>query len=352
MPQLTMDVAILGQHMMPPGILPVDVGNPVRRCLIGHSFAATMTDPARGISVDTSDCMLFHVVVPARDEDDLSSAEEVHRLFELALSAISDALLWTKSREVVGTAFSFVRQVVTTDAKAFFVAAENGTLVGWINPAFQFNKASAAMIAGFLSNMIVENGPSSAPLLPVVLRVMAAQDLINLGFYTESFVSLFSLADDLTQEVTKAGLRQKGFAEHEQKSLLRAIKEERLRVYLCDLAKLCGWSSLAEQDPSLFKALMATNTLRNNVMHGSRRMTRGDAIENSNVLLRLIGHLRTNPFSYPIPAFPELRLAVPHFTAFPPATGSVRPDGPEPSVELDTTDRNASGASSPPCRRG
>src|SRR5205085_7125112 len=132
----------------------------------------------------------------------------------------------------------FIRQVGTTDVKAFFAQGASDTLVGWVSPAFTFDREAAAMMAGFLSNMIVSNGPATNPVPQITRRVMSSLDLVNLGFHTESFVNLFSLVDDLTQEVIKAGMVKRGLSEVEQIGMLRAIKEERLKVYLCSLAKL------------------------------------------------------------------------------------------------------------------
>jgi hypothetical protein len=146
---------------------------------------------------------------------------------------------------------------------------------------------------------------------------MSSLDLINLGFYTESFINLFSLVDDLTQETIKAGLTSRGLAIKEQTQLLRAIKEERLKLYLCNLSKLCGWNSLEEENDALFQRVLKVNTLRNNIMHGSRRLQRSETIEASNSLLSLIDWLRTNPFGFLIPDFPLLKVAEANFLILP-----------------------------------
>jgi hypothetical protein len=169
-----------------------------------------MEDPRRGIEVDTSDCTVFTVTHRDRGEIDLSIVSNVQEIFEQSLSAITEVSIWTKSNEVVGLMSSFIRQIGTTDVKAFFAQGSDERLVGWMNPAFTFRRDAAAMIAGFLSNMIVSNGPSTTPIPPISRRVLSSLDLINLGFNTESFVNLFSLVDDLTQEVIKTGMTQRG----------------------------------------------------------------------------------------------------------------------------------------------
>ena len=317
MSDLVANVAVIGRVQLIPGILPVRLELPAVDCLVAHAFPNDIEDPKRGIKIDTSDCTVFTVTHRDRGDLDLSLVENVKLVFEQSLSAISEVTIWTKSGDVVGKMSSFLRQIGTTDVKAFFARGASETLVGWRSPAFTFNRNAAAMMAGFLSNMIVSNGPAATPIPPITRRVMSSLDLINLGFHTESFVNLFSLVDDLTQEVIKAGMTKRGLKEDEQNGLLRAIKEERLKVYLCNLSKLCGWQSLEEGDKTLYDRVIKVNTIRNKIMHGSRRLHLAETIEAVNVLLTLIDWLRLNPFEFMIPQFPLLRIAEPEFSIIP-----------------------------------
>ncbi|MDP8568457.1 hypothetical protein [Methylophilus aquaticus] len=230
MTDLVANVAVIGRFQLMPGILPVRLEAPNVECLVAHAFPSHIEDPTRGIKIDTSDCTVFTVTHRDRGDLDLAKIENVKLLFEQSLSAISEVSIWTKAGDVVGEMSSFIRQIGTTDVKAFFAQGANETLIGWVSPAFTFDRKAAAMIAGFLSNMIVSNGPAANPIPPITRRVMSSLDLINLGFHTESFVNLFSLVDDLTQEVIKAGMTKRGLSDDDQKGLLRAIKEERLKV--------------------------------------------------------------------------------------------------------------------------
>jgi hypothetical protein len=156
-------------------------------------------------------------------------------------------------------------------------------------------------------------------------------------------VSLFALADDLTQEVVKAGMARKGLSVGGQNELLRAIKERRLRHFLNDLTKLCGWVGLDEANPDLSKRLDKANKRRNNIMHGSVRLSRQDTLESSNALLDLIDWLRTNPFGYSIPEFPLLVIAEGEFFVVPadPAKhgGKDTPESGEPPGSSSSEDR-------------
>jgi hypothetical protein len=317
MSDLVANVAVIGRVQLMPGILPVRLENPSVECLVAHAFPNKMEDRRRGIEIDTSDCTVFTVTHRDRGGVDLSVVTNVQEVFEQSLSAISEVSIWTKSQEVVGRMSSFIRQIGTTDVKAFLAQGSDEQLVGWVNPAFTFQRDAAAMIAGFLSNMIISNGPSANPIPPISRRVLSSLDLINLGFNTESFVNLFSLVDDLTQEVIKAGMTQRGLSDDEQKGLLRAIKEERLKVYLCNLSKLCGWQSLEEENKELFEKVVRVNSTRNKIMHGSRRLGRTETIDACNVLLQLIDWLRSNPFGFRIPNFPRLQLAEATFSIIP-----------------------------------
>jgi hypothetical protein len=317
MPDLVAKVAVTSRIHLVPGILPVRLENPSVECLVAHALPNNIEEPQRGIKIDTSDCTVFTVTHRERGELDLTQLANVQLVFEQSLAAISEVLIWTKSRDVVGEMSSFIRQIGTTDVKAFFAQGASEQLVGWISLAFTFDRNAAAMMAGLLSNMIVSNGPSANPIPPITRRVMSSLDLINLGFYTESFVNLFSLVDDLTQEVVKTGMTKRELNDDEQKGLLRAIKEERLKVYLCNLSKLCGWQSLEEARKDLYDRVLKVNTTRSKIMHGSRRLLPAETLEAINVLIDVIDWLRSNPFGFVIPGFPLLRIAEPKFSLIP-----------------------------------
>jgi hypothetical protein len=333
MTDLVANLAVIGRIQIIPGILPVSFQEPNVECLVAHSFHNKILDPEHGIEIDTSDCTLFTVTHIGQGAVDVGSEEVIKEIFERSVVAIGEVVIWAKAHDRIGKMSTFTRQIGTLDVKAFFVMSDDKRLVGWLNPAFSFHRDAAAMMSGFLSNMIMSNGPSANPIPPIARRVMSSLDLINLGFYTESFVNLFSLVDDLTQEVIKAGLVKKGLNDDEQKGLLRAIKEERLKIYLCNLAKLCGWQSLEDSNKDLYGSVVKVNTLRNKIMHGARRLSRGQSIEASNVLLLLIAWLRSNPFDFKIPHFPLLQIAQPQFSIIPLKEVSISDEPPKPQNE-------------------
>jgi hypothetical protein len=310
MPDIVTHAAIIGRTQLVPGILPVHTLSPPGECLVRHGYWPKVVDPKRNLDLDVSDCTLFNITHKDYPESDLQSRRVAEALFEQALQAISEITIWAKAGDLVGGVTSFLRQVGRLDVKFFFIeASADDPLIVWRNPLFSATREVLAVGAGLLSNMIVTNGPAAHPVPPVTRRAMGALDLINLGFYTESFVSLFALADDLTQEVLRAGMTKKGLSISDQKTFLRAIKEDRLRQFLNNLTKLCDWHSLAETKPELSERLEKANKRRNRIMHGSVRLSRKETIELGNTLLDLIDWLRTNPFPYAIPPFPLLNIA-------------------------------------------
>lgn len=305
--------------MLVPGIQRVQTTTPPGSCLVAHSYPASITDSRRGVDVDVNDCTVFTVTHQGCGERDYSLATNADAMLEQALQAISEVTLWSKANDEVGRMSAFLRQHGRLDVKYFFLEANPDLLLAWRNPLFSLDRGAAEFVGAFLGNMVMTNGPAANPLPSVVRRTMSALDLINLGFYTESFVSLFAQVDDLAQEVINAGMARKGLTEKECGSFLGSIKEQRLRHYLGNVAKLCDWKSLAEADGELAKRLDKVNSTRNRIMHGSTRLGRDQAIDGCNTLLEVIGWLRTNPFGYVIPAIPKLQVAHGEFFIVPDA---------------------------------
>lgn len=317
MGDLVTNVAVIGKTSLMPVALPVTLDNSDVKYLVEHSFRERAVREEWSIEVDVSDCTMFTVTHHDQGNINLTSRDEVQAAFDQSLSAISEVLIWSKTKESIGKVSPFIRQIGTADVKAFFAEGDSGDVVRWENPSFRSNRVDEQLGRLLFGNAVMVNGPSASPVHPVLRNVMGSLDLINLGFHTESFVSLFSLVDDLVQEVMKAGMRKQGINTKAQRSNLRAIKEERLKVYLCKLAKRYDWISLEEFDKEFFNSVLRVNTIRNRIVHGNRKLSKNDAIENSNILLKLIDWLRSNPYEYCIPKFPPLRIAAPDFVHHP-----------------------------------
>lgn len=105
--------------------------------------------------------------------------------------------------------------------------------------------------------------------LPVARRYLRCYELLEHGFYSEAFIIAFSIMDDLVQEVLHAQLQAKGMsAKSDRDSLMRGIKENRLKLYLGPLLKITAGTTVAELWPRAEKALEWLNRTRNNIAHG------------------------------------------------------------------------------------
>jgi hypothetical protein len=268
-------VAVLGRFLLIPGIQRCQVRD--RELLVGHDWAPKIVDEAHSLEVDTSDCTVFKVRHLGASSDELS-IDILTQLLDDSLEAISEILVWERAHEIARRVSPFSRQVGRVDVKLFAVDGPQGARAIWLSPVYENTADSLHGMGAFLGNMVISNGVAANPLPSEIRRVMAAIDLLNLGFFSEAFLTCFSLCDDLVQRVVAAGMASRGLAPADQKAMLRVINENRLHIFATQLMKLCGWVGLDEHDSSLLKSLDRVNRLRNQIMHGSLRMTRNDAI--------------------------------------------------------------------------
>lgn len=105
--------------------------------------------------------------------------------------------------------------------------------------------------------------------LPVARRFLRCYELLEHGFYSEAFIIAFSAMDDLVQEMLHQQLALRGMnKKSERDSLLRGIKESRLKLYLGPVLKIACGSSIKELWESSEKALQWINGIRNEIAHG------------------------------------------------------------------------------------
>src|SRR5262249_6922690 len=83
------------------------------------------------------------------------------------------------------------------------------------------------------------------------------------------------------------------------------------------LIKLCDWEALKDRDPGLNSQLLKVNTLRNNVMHGDRELSRSEALNAIATLVDVVVFLQGNPFSVPVTGIPPMRPANPDLVRMP-----------------------------------
>lgn len=296
-----------------------------RDVLVGHAYAPTVKDEMQDIEIDVADCTIFTVRhLGYGEEFDVEDAQQAVDLLDGSLVAISEVIIWEKAHDQVGKMSSFHRRVGRVDVKFFSIAGEKASLIAWRNPLYSASLDTMGLMTGLLSNMVTR-GPVENPLHPDVKRLMAAIDLVNLGFFTEAFVGTFALLDDMTQRVLTGGLAKKGIQKKDQAQFLRSISERRLDHYLNSVATLCDWTALRDVDRALNAELMKANKLRNAVMHGDRELSREEALASILVIVRVIDHLRLNPFDIPVAVFPLLRPAEPQLVRLGPPEGLGEP---------------------------
>ena len=109
----------------------------------------------------------------------------------------------------------------------------------------------------------------SNPTLPVARRFTRCYELLEHGFYSESFIVSFSIMDDIVQEMLHNQLEKKGLTtKTDQELLTRGIKEGRLKIFLGPLLKIISGNNVSDLWPKSFEALEWLNSRRNKIAHG------------------------------------------------------------------------------------
>jgi len=123
-------------------------------------------------------------------------------------------------------------------------------------------------------------------------------DLINHGYYSESFLVAFALLDETVQSfVTK---KLPNLTEEEASKLLRTIATSRMATYLGPLFKICFNES--PLDTARYKqGLDFINTKRNAIIHNGEYCSRNDAIRGLNTILDFMKYLGDKGGNYLLP---------------------------------------------------
>lgn len=311
--------AVVGRYLTMPGAHPVRTSRPPGSVLLRldrWSEFELVPGPINRQAIDVSDCSVYTIQHDVPDVGSGTREDLASRLLEQALDAISEAHLWFKAADAAQATTPFLRQVGRADVKAFIVPfLADAQCLLWYNPIHALaNRTQDHIMSAFFGGVTVVNSPTREQMHHVLRRVLSSLDLVNLGFYTEAFVNIFAVVDDVTQQVLRAALKRRGLEAKEQEEFLRSVKETRLRLFLTTVMKTVGGRSLEDDEPALFKRLLVANSLRNRIMHGSERLQRAECIDACNSLLSVLRWLRKNPFDLAFPVAPQMRLAVESFT--------------------------------------
>lgn len=303
---LYVNCVVVGKSLGVPGIHRVTLLD-ASVVQIRKYFQDKVTNTLRGVDLYTADSTVYEVQFDELNFN-FNNPKELNNRVINALQGISELTVWAKARDVVHNATQRMRQVGISDTK--FVWFEDERKIWratWSNSNLSMDNEAYRVFTSFLGNFRVQNGPESSPVLGPLRRILGSMDLLNLGFYTEAFITSFALLDDLTQEVVQLAMVERGLSGDEIQKLTRdAIKDKRLEIYLSVVMKLCGWKSLQEDNNTLFQEFIVANRLRNDIMHGDGRMEYLKAEASMETVIAVMGWLRANPFGFSIDVFPPL----------------------------------------------
>lgn len=202
-----------------------------------------------------------------------SNTHHRHLVLYRALDAINELLQAYKLVRVGHIDGCGVRTIGKCDTLFYYSFVDGqpcGSLnVGWKAPLGTIADGSPHDPFGTTALAKTHLGTST---LPVARRFLRCFELLEHGFYSESFIIAFSIMDDLVQEMLHLQLEQKGMPKKsERDSLLRGIKESRLKLYLGPVLKIASGMSLNELWSDSEKALQWINGRRNTIAHGGAK---------------------------------------------------------------------------------
>lgn len=302
-PSINCVMIVPGAHMTFPGILAANATPQGKKCFVKHTYILDQKVGLPGLAgkVDVHDASFFDIQFPEQSlPPNKVAVAQLQELLLESLHGINDVLYWSKTRDQARSISTYARRLGLLDIRAFFVLAKAEQSVFTYKNPLQVNPGPIHLVNMFLGNMITSPNPYAEPISTLSRRLLGIIDLFNMCFYTEAFVVAFSLLDDLTQRVLKAGMVSKGIKDPD--TLMSAIKESRLFHMLESLMPLVGYQPLSSASPELVDPMKKINKLRNRIMHGDLELTRQQGLEGLNTVFGLLGFLGKNPFGVPIKA--------------------------------------------------
>jgi hypothetical protein len=99
-------------------------------------------------------------------------------------------------------------------------------------------------------------------------RYLRCYDLLEQSMYTEAFLIAFSALDDLVQQMLHSILLSKGvIQDNKRNKIIRAVRDDRLKIFLGPLLKAISGIDLTEVWPDGERALDWINKRRNDIAH-------------------------------------------------------------------------------------
>jgi hypothetical protein len=129
---------------------------------------------------------------------------------------------------------------------------------------------------------------------PIARRYVRCFELIEHGFYKETVIVAHAILDDVIQDVIHDQIASKGLDDAQSREVLvRAIKEERFKVYLGPLLKILAGVSIEEIWPDAKLAINWLNKTRNMIAHRGSSDDRDSASKAIYVSIKTVAALRS-----------------------------------------------------------
>jgi hypothetical protein len=215
---------------------------------------------------------------------------EKNLIIHTALSFISELLTAYKLVKIGHGDGFHVRTVGISDTLMYTVFVGERQLE--VNAAILFNYVANASEATKLARPHIATGTYA-----IARRYVRCFELIEIGFYKESFIVSHAILGDLVQEMINKFLKVKGLStDQSRKTLTRAIKEDRLSIYLGPLLKVIGGVSIEEIWGHAPQAIAWLNSVRNKIAHGGSEGDRNSACKAVFVSMKAVAALDNRNF--------------------------------------------------------
>lgn len=228
------------------------------------------------------------------------------RAFELCLLAANQFFSAFKLAKINHTETAHLRTVGEVDALYYFVKM-NGKQIGSFlsSPALSsFHDARMQTVKAYSNKGIkkikvaASFDPSSITLhairhlggvsSPISRRFVRCFELQDHGYYTEALIVSFSILDDLIQQSIIQKMNSLSINEKSAKEIIRAIKDNRMKMFLGGLLKLLCGNSVLDKWDNAEKAIDYINGKRNSAAHAGFTANKSESVICINICIRIL----------------------------------------------------------------
>lgn len=210
------------------------------------------------------------------------TSQRHHLLFDI-LEYINEILTAFKLVRIGHSEGSGVRRIGKSDILMYFCLLENKPIL--MNLGLQIQQQDYPHLLPNSTHPQDTHGTTEIAIehigkknYPIIRKFIRCFELIELGFYSEALLVSFSILDDNVQNVLYDLLKNKGLVDSKkQEEFLRAIKEQRLYIYLGSMLKILSGQSIEDLWSESPKAIEWLNKLRNKIAHKNIDATHSEA---------------------------------------------------------------------------